>query len=435
MLVTLQIASSLLKLRIGVAIAASAIAGAAWGETAAAWKIGALALAVLGTAAAAGAFNPCYERDLDRTMVSTRARPFASALLKRGPLWPLAFGVLLLISLALVHAVADAVSTASMFLGAFTYGVVYTVWLKRHRAWTIVIGGLSGSFAVLAGARVIRVARGAALPVLWAALAALPPAPAAADAGPADPRLDPRKVLEISEAALGRQVGAHRLIDSDDRAFSLAEYRGRPLIVSLVYTSCSSVCPITTQHLLNAVAQAHRALGADRFAVLTVGFDARRDTPKRLASFAESHGIDRARWRVASGDEATLAALLADLGFSYVAAAGGFEHITQTSILDADGRVYRHVYGDDFPIQVLMEPLKELVFGAVTRSLSVTGVVDRLKFLCTTYDANLGRYRTNYAIALGIGVSVLSILATGAMLVAAWRNTRRAERRFVRGRV
>ena len=39
-----------------------------------------------------------------------------------------------------------------MFLGAFFYGVVYTVWLKR-RSWSnIVIGGLSGSFAVLAGA-------------------------------------------------------------------------------------------------------------------------------------------------------------------------------------------------------------------------------------------------------------------------------------------
>ena len=42
-----------------------------------------------------------------------------------------------------------------MFLGAFTYGVVYTVWLKR-RTWTnIVIGGLAGSFAVLAGAAAV----------------------------------------------------------------------------------------------------------------------------------------------------------------------------------------------------------------------------------------------------------------------------------------
>ena len=38
-----------------------------------------------------------------------------------------------------------------VFLGAFTYGVVYTVWLKRRTWLNIVIGGLAGSFAVLAG--------------------------------------------------------------------------------------------------------------------------------------------------------------------------------------------------------------------------------------------------------------------------------------------
>jgi protein SCO1/2 len=281
----------------------------------------------------------------------------------------------------------------------------------------------------------IRVARRLALAAgLAAGLAAVGPAPARADAGPVDPRLDPRKALELSEAALGREVGPHRLLDSEGRGFSLADYRGRPLVLSLVYTNCSSVCPATTHHLLRAVDQARRALGAERFDVLTVGFDARHDTPKRLASFAESQGVDTSRWRLASGDEAALAALLADLGFSYVAAAGGFEHITQTSILDADGRVYRHVYGDDFPIQVLMEPLKELVFGVVTRSLSVTGLVDRLKFLCTTYDPNLGRYRTSYAIALGIGIGALSLLGSGALILGAWRQTRRQGQPLARGR-
>ena len=42
-----------------------------------------------------------------------------------------------------------------MFLGAFTYGIVYTVWLKRRSTWNIVIGGLAGSFAVLAGAAAV----------------------------------------------------------------------------------------------------------------------------------------------------------------------------------------------------------------------------------------------------------------------------------------
>ena len=46
-------------------------------------------------------------------------------------------------------------AAAYTFLGAFVYGVVYTVWLKR-RSWSnIVIGGLAGSFAVLAGAAAV----------------------------------------------------------------------------------------------------------------------------------------------------------------------------------------------------------------------------------------------------------------------------------------
>jgi protoheme IX farnesyltransferase len=46
----------------------------------------------------------------------------------------------------------NAAAAAYTFAGAFTYAVVYTVWLKRRTPWNIVIGGLAGSFAVLAGA-------------------------------------------------------------------------------------------------------------------------------------------------------------------------------------------------------------------------------------------------------------------------------------------
>jgi protoheme IX farnesyltransferase len=157
MLAAIRIASSLLKLRIGVAIAASAVAGAAaaQGPALPAWKTAVLALAVLGAAGAAGAFNHYYERDLDTRMARTRSRPFASGLLRPGATWPLSFAALLGFSLAITYAVAGAVSTAYVFLGAFTYGVVYTVWLKRRTAWNIVIGGLAGSFAVLAGAAAV----------------------------------------------------------------------------------------------------------------------------------------------------------------------------------------------------------------------------------------------------------------------------------------
>jgi protoheme IX farnesyltransferase len=148
---------SLLKLRIGVAIAASALAGiaAANGPAPAWWQMAGLAVAVLGASGAAGAFNHYYERDLDQLMRRTRLRPFATGMLRASPWWLVGFLALLIASLALAVAAAGALAAIFVFLGAFTYGIVYTVWLKRRSTWNIVVGGLAGSFAVLAGAAAV----------------------------------------------------------------------------------------------------------------------------------------------------------------------------------------------------------------------------------------------------------------------------------------
>jgi protoheme IX farnesyltransferase len=157
MLAATRMTISLLKLRIGIAIAASAFAGmaAASGAVPSAWSAAALLLAVLGASGAAGAFNHYYDRDLDRLMRRTQDRPFASGALPTSPWWLAGFAALLAASLALAAVSAGATAALYVFLGAFTYGIVYTVWLKRRSSWNIVVGGLAGSFAVLAGAAAI----------------------------------------------------------------------------------------------------------------------------------------------------------------------------------------------------------------------------------------------------------------------------------------
>jgi protoheme IX farnesyltransferase len=157
MLAAARLTLSLLKLRIGVAIAASALAGvvATNGPKPTLSQMLVFALAVLGASGAAGAFNHYYERGLDRLMHRTRRRPFASGTFRAGPLWLVSFSVLLTASLALATAIGGTLSAIYVFLGAFVYGVVYTVWLKRRSAWNIVVGGLAGSFAVLAGAAAV----------------------------------------------------------------------------------------------------------------------------------------------------------------------------------------------------------------------------------------------------------------------------------------
>lgn len=237
--------------------------------------------------------------------------------------------------------------------------------------------------------------------------------------------LDPAAALERSQAAVGNAVAGHVLTDSRGEDLPLAAFQGRPLVVSLIYTSCSSVCPPTTQTLLDRVGEARRILGAEAFSVLSVGFDARNDTPARLRAFAASQGVDDRDWHLATADGETLDRLLDDLGFSYRAVAGGFLHVSQTTILDAEGRVYRQVYGDEFPLQVLLEPLKELVYGTSARFGSVEDVVDRIRFLCTVYNPSTGAYEFEYAYFVGMGIGGVSLVVTGTIVYRLWRNNRR----------
>jgi heme o synthase len=153
----LRLVFGVFKLRIGVVIAITALAGAALQPGPALTVAQGLALFVgtLLAAASAGAFNQYYEVDLDARMRRTRTRPFVSGRLARRAFW-----LPLIVAIALAGVVACALvlnTLAAVFtlLGAFFYGVVYTVWLKRRTWWNIVIGGAAGSFAVLAGAAAV----------------------------------------------------------------------------------------------------------------------------------------------------------------------------------------------------------------------------------------------------------------------------------------
>lgn len=148
---------NLFKLRIGIIMSFTALVAMMItpGQPVQLWESLVLALAVLLSAASAGAFNQYYEQDLDARMRRTQDRPFVTGAFRHSPSW------LVLISALLVAGVAGAAYTLNgfaalyIFLGAFFYAIVYTVWLKRRTWLNIVIGGASGSFAVLAGAAVV----------------------------------------------------------------------------------------------------------------------------------------------------------------------------------------------------------------------------------------------------------------------------------------
>lgn len=150
---TLKLVYRTAKVRLGFLITVCTITGIVVipGHELAAWQVLMLGLATLLASSAAGAFNQLYERDLDAHMRRTRGRPFVTGRFDADMHWYGGITLALLLALAAAVLATNWYAAFFVFLGAFTYGVVYTVWLKRRSPANIVIGGLSGSFAVLAG--------------------------------------------------------------------------------------------------------------------------------------------------------------------------------------------------------------------------------------------------------------------------------------------
>jgi protein SCO1 len=233
---------------------------------------------------------------------------------------------------------------------------------------------------------------------------------------------DETRALKISQSAIDRVLSNHRFTDSMGRTLSLHEFRGRPLILSLIYTSCYHTCPRLTQTVARAIDVANETFGADQFHVATIGFDSAVDTPARMQLYARERGIVLANWRFLSVDEPTMKAFAQEIGFIYFSSPRGYDHLAQTTVIDADGKVYRQVYGEGFKPYQLVEPLKELIFGTQVRSLSVSNWVKGIRLFCTVYDANTERYRFDYSIFVGMLIGLLSLGAIAVFIIRNWRQ-------------
>jgi heme o synthase len=153
-------ALELMKLRIGMTIALTAVAGyGAVAETVNMGELVALAVIMILGSGGSAVFNHVYDRDIDALMMRTKNRPMALGVVKPSDALFLAAGLTVTASTVAVLTL-NWVVALHLVLGSFVYAVIYTVLLKRRTWWNIVFGGAAGSFALLAG--------GAAVdPSLW----------------------------------------------------------------------------------------------------------------------------------------------------------------------------------------------------------------------------------------------------------------------------
>ena len=223
--------------------------------------------------------------------------------------------------------------------------------------------------------------------------------------------------LKTSQSAIGKQLANHVFINAEGKRVTLEDFLGKPLVLSMVYTSCYQICPMTTRHLSKVVEKARDTLGEDSFSILVIGFDTQVDTPDAMQYFANKQGISDKNWNLLSIAKEDLAALSEDIGFLYYPSASGFDHLIQASVIDADGKVYRQVYGQVFDTPLLVDPLIELVLGRPKPAQSfISSLSDKIKLFCTTYDPRSDGYYFDYSFFVEIFVGITVIFAIVAFM-------------------
>ena len=166
------------------------------------------------------------------------------------------------------------------------------------------------------------------------------------------------KGVDITGAEYARSLS---LTDPEGQRRSLADYKGKVVVVFFGYTQCPDVCPTTMAEL----AEVKRQLGADSARVqgLFVTVDPERDTAALLKAYVANFGPDIVGLR-GSPDETKAAAKEFKVYFSQVpgktATSYTVDHTAGSYVLDAKGRVRLFTrYGSG--AQALIDDLKILL--------------------------------------------------------------------------
>jgi len=110
-----------------------------------------LIIATMLASMSASCFNHYFDMDIDAVMQRTKTRPIPSGSIHSSKKILLIAILLFIASILISFKALNYMVGLHLFLGALVYAVIYTAWLKRKSWLNIIIGGLAGSFAVLAG--------------------------------------------------------------------------------------------------------------------------------------------------------------------------------------------------------------------------------------------------------------------------------------------
>jgi protein SCO1/2 len=149
-----------------------------------------------------------------------------------------------------------------------------------------------------------------------------------------------------------KQAPEFTLQDAAGRPVSLADFRGKVVVLHFIYASCPDACPLHAELIGRVQAMVNQTPTRDQVQFVTVTTDPVKDTPDILKAYGPAHGLDPTNWVfLTSGPEKPeyTRALVKQFGHKFLVTEDGLQlHSVVTHVIDKEGRWRANFHGLKF---------------------------------------------------------------------------------------
>ncbi len=236
-------------------------------------------------------------------------------------------------------------------------------------------------------------------------------------------------VLKINEDAfLGKIVPDIKMVDDAGNAFLLGKYKGKPLILSIIYFECSQSCPVLNEGLSESLSNINLKIGED-YNVITLSLDD-REKPADGQWFRKNLVVKMKdkipqnfnKWTFATSEAAEIKKITEATGYRFFYSEQDrlFVHPNVYIFLSPEGKITRYIYG----LYPLSMDVKLALVEAGNGRIGKTPLFNAVALACYKYDAALGGYRMNL-VAVFASVGAALGVVTALIVFLYWRKLKK----------
>ena len=164
---------------------------------------------------------------------------------------------------------------------------------------------------------------------------------------------------------VGQKVPNFALTNQNGKLDQLKDFQGRVVLITFLYTQCPypEKCPMLaeklgkTRDILDTIEG-----GKDKFQVLSITLDPKKDTPEHLKKYAQGNERDASNWSFLTGKRNDVAKVAELFGMMFWTEKGGvIEHNMRTAVIDKSGKLVRIYTGNDWKPGELAAFVRDLV--------------------------------------------------------------------------